>query len=58
VHQALMTQGQFRGLLQYVNMHDLKSLVSDSKKTIVVCHVPRKFDLIDGAVDVVYSRLG
>jgi len=54
VHQALVAQGQFRGLLQYVNIHDLKSRVNDNEKTIVVCHVPRKFDSIDGAVDVAY----
>ncbi|MDP3917258.1 MAG: hypothetical protein Q8Q42_03140 [Nanoarchaeota archaeon] len=54
VHQALMAQGQFRGLLQYVNMHDLKRLVNDGEKTVVVCHVPRKFDSVDGAVDVAY----
>ena len=54
VHQELMAQGQFRGLLQYVNMHDLKRQVNDGGKTIVVCHVPRKFDSVDGAVDVAY----
>jgi Icc-related predicted phosphoesterase len=54
VHKTLMAQGQLRGLLQYVNMHDLKKQVNDAEKTIVVCHVPRKFDSIDGAVDVAY----
>ncbi|MBU0470309.1 MAG: hypothetical protein KKA62_03755 [Nanoarchaeota archaeon] len=54
VHKALMVQGQFRGLLHYVNMHDLKKLVNDGEKTVAVCHVPRKFDSVDGAVDVAY----
>ncbi len=53
-YQALMAQGTFKGLMQYVNMHDLKNLVNDGEKTIVVCHVPRKFDSVDGAVDVAY----
>ncbi|MBI4151377.1 metallophosphoesterase family protein [Candidatus Woesearchaeota archaeon] len=42
------------GLLRYVNMNDLKRHVTDGEKTIIVCHVPRKFDSIDGAVDVAY----
>jgi len=35
-------------------MHDLKKQVTDAEKITVVCHVPRKFDSIDGAVDVAY----
>ncbi|MEK6900389.1 MAG: hypothetical protein AABX05_04670 [Nanoarchaeota archaeon] len=54
VHQELMAQGQFKGLLRYVNMHDLKKSVNDGGKTVVVCHVPRKFDSVDGAVDAAY----
>jgi Icc-related predicted phosphoesterase len=53
-HQKLMANGEFKGLMQYVNMLDLKKLVSDGDKTVAVCHVPRKFDAIEGAVDVAY----
>ena len=53
-HQVLLAQGEFRGLMQYSNTHDLKKLVNDGEKTVVVCHVPRKFDSVDGAVDVAY----
>src|SRR3989338_3180794 len=35
-------------------MNDLKKLVNDGEKTIVFCHVPRKFDSIENAVDVAY----
>jgi hypothetical protein len=54
VHQELINQGEFRGLLQYSNMYDLKKLVNYPEKTIVICHIPRKFDSINGAVDVAY----
>ncbi len=39
-------------LLYYSNMHDLKKHVNQPEKTIVVCHVPRKFDSIEEAVDM------
>ncbi|MBI4147927.1 metallophosphoesterase [Candidatus Woesearchaeota archaeon] len=53
-HRALMAQGKFRGLLHYANMNDLKKTISDGGKTIAVCHVPRKFDSLEGAVDGAY----
>ena len=40
--------------LRYQNMNDLKKWVKDPDKTIVVCHVPRKFDNIDTCVDMAY----
>jgi len=42
------------GLMYYQNMNDLRKLVSDGEKTISICHVPRKFDRVEGAVDVAY----
>ncbi len=36
----------------YSNMNDLKQLVTHPEKTIVVCHVPRKFDNIENCVDM------
>lgn len=47
-------QGIAQGVMQYTNMNDLRKLVTNPEKTIVVCHVPRKFDSVDGAVDVAY----
>lgn len=52
-HKALLAQGEFKGMLHYVNMHDLKKTVTDAEKTIVVCHVPRRF-AGEQAVDVAY----
>ena len=42
------------GFLHYQNMNDLRNLVSNGEKTISICHVPRKFDRVEGAVDVAY----
>lgn len=50
----LIQQGVAQGILHYQNMADLKGRVSDPDKTIVVCHVPRKFDNIDICVDMAY----
>jgi Icc-related predicted phosphoesterase len=41
-----------KGAFQYSNMGDLRDLVTDPDKGIVVCHVPRKFDDIENGVDV------
>ena len=43
-----------QGFMQYANMNDLRTLVTDPDKSIVVCHVPRKFDNIDNCVDVAH----
>jgi Icc-related predicted phosphoesterase len=40
------------GPMFYENMNDLKRNVRDPKNTIVVCHVPRKFDNLETAVDM------
>lgn len=45
-------QGIARGAMQYANMNDLRKLVNDPDKSIVVCHVPRKFDNLEKAVDM------
>ncbi len=36
----------------YSNINDLKSSVKNPDKTIVVCHVPRKFDNVENCVDM------
>ena len=38
--------------IEYFNMNDLKQQVTHPEKTIVVCHVPRKFDNLETCVDV------
>ena len=45
-------QGIAQGAIQYANMNDLRKLVNDPDKSIVVCHVPRKFDNLEYAVDM------
>jgi Icc-related predicted phosphoesterase len=45
-------QGIAQGAMQYANMNDLRKLVNDPDKSIVVCHVPRKFDNLEYAVDM------
>jgi hypothetical protein len=39
------------GLIRVINMHDLRSLVSDPEKTIVFSHVPRRFSNLESCVD-------
>lgn len=51
--QLLQPTGQLRGILRYINPKDLKKLVTEPEKTIVVCHVPRRFEGKE-AVDVAY----
>lgn len=41
-----------QGPLRLININDLQFLVSDPEKTIVVCHVPRKFNSLDYGVDM------
>jgi len=52
-HQLLQNAGQLRGVLRYTNPNDLKKLVTEPEKTIIVCHVPRRFEGSE-AVDVAY----
>lgn len=42
----------FRGFLCYQNMNDLKDIVADVSKTIVFCHVPRRFKNLYHCIDV------
>jgi hypothetical protein len=39
-------------MFHYSNMQDLKKLVTNPEKTVMVCHVPRKFDNLESAVDM------
>lgn len=41
----------FRGFLSYQNINDLAELVDRPERTIVFCHVPRRFDGLVDAVD-------
>ena len=46
--------GDSEGKIHITNMRNLDSMVTDSEKTIVFCHVPRKFYDIDNCVDYAY----
>ncbi|MBI4144230.1 hypothetical protein HY486_03200 [Candidatus Woesearchaeota archaeon] len=47
-----LQQGIAQGAMQYANMRDLRRLVNDPDKTIVVCHVPRRFHNVNTCVDM------
>ncbi len=42
------------GVQRMINIQDLRRYVTDPQKTIVICHVPRKFDSPDTCVDMAY----
>ncbi|MBS3080943.1 hypothetical protein J4221_05705 [Candidatus Pacearchaeota archaeon] len=44
---------RIKGAMQYINMYDLKKHVTNPEGTIMVCHIPRKFDSLEG-VDVAH----
>ena len=46
--------GQLGGLIHYNNMSDLRNYVSHPDKTIVICHVPRRFDNFTTGIDVAH----
>ena len=50
-----LQQGIAQGAMKYANMGDLRNLVTDPDKTILVCHVPRRFDNLETAVDMAES---
>jgi len=49
-----LQQGIAQGAMQYANMNDLRKLVNDPDRSIVVCHVPRKFDNVNTCIDMAY----
>ncbi len=51
-YAAALQMGEAKGAFQYFNMQDLRKIVTDPDKTIMVCHVPRKFDNFDTGVDI------
>ncbi|MFH0889820.1 MAG: hypothetical protein V1836_01600 [Candidatus Aenigmatarchaeota archaeon] len=42
------------GITRMTNIEDLRKLITEPERTIVICHVPRKFDKPDSAVDTAY----
>lgn len=46
-----------RSVINYQNINDVKDLIRDPEKTILVCHVPRKFDNPDTCVDWAYFAI-
>lgn len=47
-----LNKGIVQDAFQYANINDIKKFVKSSEKTIVVCHVPRKFNNLEAAVDM------
>ncbi|MFO7710834.1 MAG: hypothetical protein R6V53_03660 [Candidatus Woesearchaeota archaeon] len=45
-------QGIAEGVMEYSNMNDLRHIVTDPDKSIMISHIPRRFDY-EGAVDMV-----
>ncbi len=41
------------GFIVYQNVHDLRKNITSPEKTIAVCHVPRRFDNLEHAIDIV-----
>jgi len=50
--QRLGELGKISGMIHYTKINDLKKLVTEPDKSIIICHVPRKFDKLDTAVDM------
>jgi hypothetical protein len=51
-YASAIQQGISKGAFQYANMQDLRKLITAPEKTIIVCHVPRKFNGLETCVDV------
>ncbi len=49
----MLKGGAEAGIMQYQNVEDLRQKVTAPEKTIVVCHVPRKFENLEKVVDSV-----
>jgi len=47
-----LQSGLAQGAMQYANINDLRKLVTAPEKTIVICHVPRKFEGLETCVDM------
>jgi len=52
--QRLSSENRMQGVIQVKNMHELRNVVEDPEKTIVVCHVPAYFPLGSQGVDHAY----
>ena len=51
-YAGALQRGIGKGAMQYANMNDLRGMVDDPDKTIMVCHVPRRFDDVETCVDM------
>jgi len=51
--RAFMKEESLETVLEFISPYSLRSLVQDPGKTIVICHIPRRFDF-PNAVDVAY----
>ena len=50
--QRLADIGKLTGKVHYFNIVDLKKLITNPDKTIMICHVPRKFDNLETTIDM------
>lgn len=50
--QRLSEIGKLAGLVHYKNINDIVDQVQDPERTILVCHVPRRFDNVNTGVDM------
>lgn len=46
--------GLAKDAMHYVNMHEIIKLITHPEKTVMVCHVPRKFDTVETGVDMAH----
>lgn len=47
-----LNQGIVQNAFQYANINDIRNCIKSPEKTIVVCHVPRKFSNLEASVDM------
>ncbi len=52
--QRLISEKKIQGMIQVKNMYELRDVVQDPEKTIVICHVPAHFPIGSGGVDFAY----
>jgi Icc-related predicted phosphoesterase len=51
-YESMVRNRTAGGIFYYKNMNDIKDDVTDPEKTIIVCHIPRKFNNLETAVDM------
>ncbi len=44
---SALNAGVTKGVLSYANIQDIRNLVNSPEKTIMICHIPRKFENLE-----------